>query len=45
MSFDEIMQALEENGSEQMKKVLMNHGEKEPFFGVKITFLKTTVRK
>lgn len=45
MDVNEIMQALEENGSEQTKKVWIRHGAKEPFFGVKVAFLKTIVRK
>ncbi len=40
MTFEEIMQALEELGSEQTKKVLSRHGAREPFFGVKIGDLK-----
>lgn len=45
MTFQEIMDALEANGSEQTKKTLKQHGAKEPFFGVKVAFLKTIVRK
>lgn len=36
----EIMTELEANGSEAIKKILLKHGVKEPFFGVKIEYLK-----
>ncbi len=45
MNLNEIMLALEENGSEQTKKIFKNHGAQEPFFGVKVAFLKTIQRK
>jgi 3-methyladenine DNA glycosylase AlkD len=32
-------------GNEQTKKVLMNHGAKEPFFGVKVGDMKKIVKK
>lgn len=41
----EIMNALEKLGDEQTKKTLMRHGAKAPFFGVKITHLKTILKK
>jgi 3-methyladenine DNA glycosylase AlkD len=41
----EIMTALEANGSESLKKILVKHGIKEPFFGVKIEYLKTIEKK
>lgn len=44
MNFDEIMQELENLGSEQTKKIYMNHGVKEPYFGVKIGDLKKLVK-
>lgn len=44
MTYEEIMQKLEEFGSEQTKKVYVNHGVKEPFFGVKIGDLKKLVK-
>lgn len=44
MTYEEIMQKLEELGSEQTKKVYLNHGVKEPFFGVKIGDLKKLVK-
>ncbi len=45
MTLQVIMAALEANGSEQTKKVLKRHGAREPFYGVKIAFLKTLVKK
>lgn len=45
MSFDEIMQFLEEKGSDQSKKVLSRHGAREPFFGVKVADLKIVQKK
>lgn len=45
MTFQEIMSALEANGSEQTKKIFKRHGAREPFFGVKVAFLKTIVRE
>lgn len=44
MKLEEIMSKLEELGSEQTKKIYMNHGVKEPFFGVKIGDLKKLVK-
>src|SRR5580704_8147617 len=35
-----IMEELRSHGSENIKKILLNHGVKEPFFGVKIEYLK-----
>jgi len=40
MSLDEIMQQLQQWGSESIKKTLVNHGAREPFFGVKVEDLK-----
>src|SRR5471030_3197011 len=40
MTVPEIMAYLEANGSESIKKILVKHGIKEPFFGVKIEHLK-----
>lgn len=45
MNLTEIMTFLEINGSEKTKKVLMRHGAREPFFGVKIEFLKEIQKK
>lgn len=44
MTYEEIMQKLEELGSEQTKKVFLNHGVREPYFGVKIGDLKKLVK-
>lgn len=44
MNFEEIMQKLEDLGSEQTKKTFMNHGAKKPFFGVKVGDLKKLVK-
>jgi 3-methyladenine DNA glycosylase AlkD len=44
MMYEEIMVKLKELGSEQTKKVYLNHGVKEPYFGVKIGDLKKLVK-
>lgn len=44
MTLEEIMTRLEEMGSEQTKNILINHGAREPFFGVKIGDLKKLVK-
>ncbi|HEY5966403.1 MAG TPA: DNA alkylation repair protein [Chitinophagaceae bacterium] len=40
MTTGQIMKELERKGSESIKKILLNHGCKEPVFGVKISDLK-----
>ncbi len=45
MNVQEIMVELEKYGNESTKRVLMNHGAKEPFFGVKVADLKKIVKK
>ncbi len=45
MTLDQIMTELEGYGSESTKKILMKHGAKEPFFGVKVADLKKIVKK
>ena len=45
MTVTEIMADLQAHGSEAIKKILLNHGVKEPFFGVKIEHLKTIQKK
>jgi 3-methyladenine DNA glycosylase AlkD len=45
MTVPEIMADLQANGSEGIKKILLKHGVKEPFFGVKIEHLKTIQKK
>jgi 3-methyladenine DNA glycosylase AlkD len=37
----QIMDDLKSHGSDSIKKILLKHGVKEPFFGVKIEHLKT----
>ncbi|WP_066048804.1 DNA alkylation repair protein [Robertmurraya korlensis] len=44
MTYEEIMGQLSKLGSEQTKKIYMNHGVKEPYFGVKIGDLKKLVK-
>ena len=39
-SLEEIMKELESLGSEQTRTVLMRHGARDPFFGVKVADLK-----
>lgn len=45
MNKEEVLEYLEQHGSDQTKKVLTKHGVKEPFFGVKIADLKKIVKK
>lgn len=45
MTTKEILAALKANGSESLKKLLLKHGAKEPFYGVKIEYLKTIQKK
>lgn len=45
MTTKEIMLELEQFGDPQTKKTLMNHGAKEPLFGVKIEHLKKILKK
>ena len=40
MTAAEIVKELKTLGSESTKRVLMNHGAREPFFGVKVEDLK-----
>jgi 3-methyladenine DNA glycosylase AlkD len=40
MTVKEIMKELAAKGSESIKKILLKHGVKEPFFGVKVEELK-----
>lgn len=40
MLLEEVMQQLEEYGTEQNRKVFKNHGAKEPLFGVSFANLK-----
>lgn len=45
MNVDEIIQQLQLLGHESIKKVYLNHGAREPFFGVKVEDLKKIVKK
>jgi hypothetical protein len=45
MTVNEIMDDLKSHGSESIKKILLRHGVKEPFFGVKIEYLKPIQKK
>jgi 3-methyladenine DNA glycosylase AlkD len=45
LTLSDIMLELEKAGDEQTKKVLMKHGAKEPFFGVKVEDLKKILKK
>lgn len=45
MKVEEIMTELRSKGSESIKKILLKHGVKEPFFGVKVEYLKTIQKK
>ncbi|MDB4927082.1 DNA alkylation repair protein [Mucilaginibacter sp.] len=45
MTVNDIMADLQANGSDSIKKVLLKHGVKEPFFGVKVEHLKTIQKK
>jgi 3-methyladenine DNA glycosylase AlkD len=41
MTANQIMADLKSHGSDSIKKILLKHGVREPFFGVKIEHLKT----
>lgn len=45
MTAGEILEELKALGSENIKKVLVNHGVREPFFGVKIGDMKPIVKR
>ncbi|MES2266761.1 MAG: DNA alkylation repair protein [Bacteroidota bacterium] len=45
MNVTEIMAELQAKGSDSIKKLLLKHGVKEPFFGVKIEYLKPIQKK
>jgi len=45
MTVKEIMAELKSFGNEGIKKILLKHGVKEPFFGVKVEQLKTIEKK
>ena len=45
MNTKEIMLELKELGSESIKKIFLKHGAVEPFFGVKVEYLKKIQKK
>jgi len=45
MDVTEIMAELQAMGSENIKKILLKHGVKEPFFGVKVEHLKAIQKR
>ncbi len=45
MTLKEVMNKLKSRGNENTKKVLMRHGAKEPFYGVKVGELKKIQKK
>lgn len=45
MTVTEVLNELKALGSPAIKKVLMNHGAKEPFYGVKVEDLKKVLKK
>jgi 3-methyladenine DNA glycosylase AlkD len=45
MTFDEIMDFLKDHENPNGKKVLMRHGARDPFYGVRIGDLKKVVKK
>ena len=45
MTVDEVMTELAAYGSENIKKILLKHGVKEPFFGVKVQDLKVIEKR
>jgi len=45
MTKNEVLKELETMGSPAIKKVLMDHGAREPFFGVRVGDMKTIVKK
>ncbi len=45
MTVQDIMTELKSMGSESIKKILLKHGVREPFFGVKVEHLKTIQKK
>lgn len=45
MTYNDVMLALEEMGTEQTKSTLGRHGAREPFFGVRVGDMKKLVRE
>lgn len=45
MTTKEILEELKSNGNESIKNTLLKHGAKEPFYGVKVEYLKTIQKR
>jgi len=45
MTVNEVMEELKTFGNETTKRIFINHGAREPFFGVKVQDLKKIVKK
>ncbi|MPQ46725.1 DNA alkylation repair protein [Marinifilum sp. N1E240] len=45
MTKEEVLKELESYGNENTKRIFINHGAREPFFGVKVQDLKKIVKK
>lgn len=45
MNLPEVMAVLKSKGSESVKRILLRHGAKEPFFGVKVGDLKPLAKQ
>jgi 3-methyladenine DNA glycosylase AlkD len=45
MTLKDVMAQLESKGSESTKRILVKHGAKEPFFGVKVADLKVIAKQ
>jgi hypothetical protein len=45
MKLKEVMAALKAKGSESIKRILMKHGAREPFFGVKVGDMKPIAKQ
>jgi hypothetical protein len=45
MKLNDVMSALKAKGSEQIKRILMKHGAREPFFGVKVGDMKPIAKQ
>ena len=45
MTVNEVIQELESYGNETTKRIFINHGAREPFFGVKVQDLQKIVKK
>jgi hypothetical protein len=45
MTSKEVLTQLKALGSASIKKVLINHGAREPFYGVKVGDMKTVLKR